>query len=304
MGEFRGSPRHTWRERLTAPRWTRCDDDSAEARYRRIPWKAWTAPLRRPPCRIARQAAEIHAGLDDCLGNLIRPRRIIVACRLQGYSVPETATFTGWTRKKVEHLALRGMEGSAPLPGGQGAEAGARGARDMSEDRNDLDDILGAGGSGTGRGAIPGATPARNADRVLKAVLGELPASERSGPGRSCRRLRRVRRRLATGPRFLQGGGAPSGPAAGCSLALGRSCRGGADPRHRRAAGRAAVLPGTRRARAAQHPTRRDRGADLVGPRASRGRVRPDLVAGAGGNPLRRARPRYPTEQGCAVPGR
>ena len=56
------------------------------------------------------QAAEIHAGLRDCLQNLIRPRRVIVACRLQGYSVPETAAFTGWTRKKVEHLALRGME--------------------------------------------------------------------------------------------------------------------------------------------------------------------------------------------------
>ena len=56
------------------------------------------------------KAAEIHEALRACLGVLIRPRRIAVACHLQGYSVPEAATFTGWSKKKTEHLLRRGLE--------------------------------------------------------------------------------------------------------------------------------------------------------------------------------------------------
>lgn len=55
-------------------------------------------------------ASQIHVGVRDCLAAMIRPRRIAVACHLQGYSVPETARFTGWTRKKSEHLVRRGLD--------------------------------------------------------------------------------------------------------------------------------------------------------------------------------------------------
>jgi RNA polymerase sigma-70 factor (ECF subfamily) len=56
------------------------------------------------------KAAEVHEGLRTCLGAMIRPRRIAVACHLQGYSVPEAATFAGWTKKKTEHLLRRGLD--------------------------------------------------------------------------------------------------------------------------------------------------------------------------------------------------
>ena len=54
-------------------------------------------------------ALDVHEGLRDCLGNLAEPRRMAVACHLQGYSVPEAAGFLGWTRKKTEHLVRRGL---------------------------------------------------------------------------------------------------------------------------------------------------------------------------------------------------
>jgi RNA polymerase sigma factor (sigma-70 family) len=54
-------------------------------------------------------ALEVHEGLRHCLGKLAEPRRMAVACHLQGYSVPEAAGFLGWTRKKTEHLVRRGL---------------------------------------------------------------------------------------------------------------------------------------------------------------------------------------------------
>lgn len=72
------------------------------------------AELERVPARSAHPersvaALEIHEGICDCLGGMIRSRRIALACHLQGYSVPESARFLGWTRKKTEHLIRRGL---------------------------------------------------------------------------------------------------------------------------------------------------------------------------------------------------
>jgi len=61
-----------------------------------------------PESRAA--ALEIHSGIRDCLGDLLRSRRVAVACHLQGYSVPEASRFLGWSPKKTEHLVRRGME--------------------------------------------------------------------------------------------------------------------------------------------------------------------------------------------------
>ena len=55
-------------------------------------------------------AGDIRAAMIDCLRALTGFRRVAVACRLQGYRVPEIAAFTGWTRKKAEHLVGRGLE--------------------------------------------------------------------------------------------------------------------------------------------------------------------------------------------------
>jgi len=54
-------------------------------------------------------ALDTYDAIRDCLGRLIRPRRVAVACHLQGYSVPEAARFLGWTPKKTEHLIRRGL---------------------------------------------------------------------------------------------------------------------------------------------------------------------------------------------------
>jgi DNA-directed RNA polymerase specialized sigma24 family protein len=66
------------------------------------------------------RAAEIHEALRDCLNMMIRPRRIAVACHLQGYSVPEASDFTGWSKKKTEHLLRRGLENLRACLAGKG----------------------------------------------------------------------------------------------------------------------------------------------------------------------------------------
>jgi RNA polymerase sigma factor (sigma-70 family) len=66
------------------------------------------------------RAAEIHEALRNCLKRMIRPRRIAVACYLQGYSVPEAAAFTGWSKKKTEHLLRRGLENLRACLAGKG----------------------------------------------------------------------------------------------------------------------------------------------------------------------------------------
>lgn len=55
------------------------------------------------------RALEIHLGIQSCLGRLVRPRRLAVACYLAGYTTPEAARFLGWTVKRAEHLVLRGL---------------------------------------------------------------------------------------------------------------------------------------------------------------------------------------------------
>jgi len=59
-----------------------------------------------------RQASslEIDRAMRNCLAHLNRPRRMALACHLQGYSIPEAARFLGWTRKRTEHLVARGLK--------------------------------------------------------------------------------------------------------------------------------------------------------------------------------------------------
>jgi RNA polymerase sigma-70 factor (ECF subfamily) len=52
---------------------------------------------------------DLSEGLRACLSHLIEPRRIAVATRLLGHSVPDAARLLGWTTKKVEHLVGRGI---------------------------------------------------------------------------------------------------------------------------------------------------------------------------------------------------
>ena len=54
-------------------------------------------------------SAEIGRGIRDCLGRLVRPRRLAVTLYLQGCTVPEAAGLLRWSAKKTENLVYRGL---------------------------------------------------------------------------------------------------------------------------------------------------------------------------------------------------
>lgn len=54
-------------------------------------------------------ASEIGRGIRDCLKGLLAERRMAVALRLSGHSVPEAARLLGWTAKRTENLVYRGL---------------------------------------------------------------------------------------------------------------------------------------------------------------------------------------------------
>ncbi len=91
------------------------DEVRRHFKHREVPESEHSA-LDDAPARTAdpeRQAGsrEIHAAIRECLARLLRSQRVAVACRLHGLTVPETARFVGWSRKKVEHLVRRGLDG-------------------------------------------------------------------------------------------------------------------------------------------------------------------------------------------------
>ena len=47
--------------------------------------------------------------IRDCLGRLVRPRRLAVTLHLQGHTVAEAARLMGWNDKKAENLVYRGL---------------------------------------------------------------------------------------------------------------------------------------------------------------------------------------------------
>ncbi len=47
--------------------------------------------------------------IQQCLDELIPPRRLTVTLNLQGHSVPSAAKLLGWTVKKTENLLYRGL---------------------------------------------------------------------------------------------------------------------------------------------------------------------------------------------------
>jgi RNA polymerase sigma-70 factor (ECF subfamily) len=61
-----------------------------------------------PPDRAA-SAREVGAAILDCLGRLLRNRRLAVALYLQGHTAPETGTLLGWSLKRAENMIFRGM---------------------------------------------------------------------------------------------------------------------------------------------------------------------------------------------------
>lgn len=54
-------------------------------------------------------ASDLTRGIVDCLGGLVRSRRLAVTLYLQGCGVPDAARLLGWTRKRTENLVYRGL---------------------------------------------------------------------------------------------------------------------------------------------------------------------------------------------------
>ena len=54
-------------------------------------------------------AAEVGRGIRDCLGNLVRDRRLAVALYLQGHGVPDASRLLAWSAKRTENLVYRGL---------------------------------------------------------------------------------------------------------------------------------------------------------------------------------------------------
>ena len=68
------------------------------------------------PLAIAREnpertaaSKEIGRGLQDCLMQMKRERRLAVTLHLQGHTVPEAARILDWAAKQTENLVYRGL---------------------------------------------------------------------------------------------------------------------------------------------------------------------------------------------------
>lgn len=57
----------------------------------------------------ASASREVGRAIRDCLGAMVKPRRMAVTLNLQGHSVPDIGKLLGWTGKKAENLVYRGM---------------------------------------------------------------------------------------------------------------------------------------------------------------------------------------------------
>jgi len=66
------------------------------------------AITRQDPERIA-AAREIGRGIQDCLSQMSRERRLAVTLYLQGHSVPDAARVLDWPAKRTENLVYRGL---------------------------------------------------------------------------------------------------------------------------------------------------------------------------------------------------
>jgi RNA polymerase sigma-70 factor (ECF subfamily) len=55
------------------------------------------------------EAGELGRAITECLGRMIRPRRLAVTLHLQGHRIREVGDRMGWGLKKAENLIYRGL---------------------------------------------------------------------------------------------------------------------------------------------------------------------------------------------------
>ena len=65
---------------------------------------------------------QIGRGIEDCLLQMIEPRRLAVTLHLHGYGLKESARMLGWDAKRVDNLLYRGLADLRKCLSGKGLE--------------------------------------------------------------------------------------------------------------------------------------------------------------------------------------
>jgi RNA polymerase sigma-70 factor (ECF subfamily) len=68
------------------------------------------ASSRGPSPETESAARELGRGIQDCLAQMLRPRRVAVTLHIHGCTVKECARRLRWTFKKTESLVYRGLK--------------------------------------------------------------------------------------------------------------------------------------------------------------------------------------------------
>jgi RNA polymerase sigma-70 factor (ECF subfamily) len=66
------------------------------------------------------ESGELGRAITECLGRMIRPRRLAVSLHLQGHRIREVGELMGWGLKKAENLIYRGLSDLRECLGGLG----------------------------------------------------------------------------------------------------------------------------------------------------------------------------------------
>lgn len=66
-------------------------------------------PSREPDPETVSASRELGREISECLGRLVRPRRLATTLHLQGHRIREVGELMGWTEKKAENLIYRGL---------------------------------------------------------------------------------------------------------------------------------------------------------------------------------------------------
>ena len=55
-------------------------------------------------------AKDLGSGIEGCLGEMVRPRRVAVILHLQGHTVAEVGRILGWPTTRANNLVYRGLQ--------------------------------------------------------------------------------------------------------------------------------------------------------------------------------------------------
>ncbi|HEX5042891.1 MAG TPA: sigma factor [Candidatus Polarisedimenticolaceae bacterium] len=85
------------------------DEIRRRSRRPEVRLEAMPSPVAPEDPERAASSREIGDAITACLGTVAPSRQATVALQLLGHSVPEIAALLGWSGKKTEHLAARGL---------------------------------------------------------------------------------------------------------------------------------------------------------------------------------------------------